>query len=204
VDCERTLDFHRWSSVPKSTLLFFALLILVSCSPSTRSLFFDIPPPKPEPVTTQAAETAAAVSPGASSAQAIPTNPADIETDRPPIEDTLDWSKALELLPKTARKQPDWSAALREGVIKPRALNPGDRDADFFKLDFYLRGKKEAFFPHSSHVAWMGCDSCHPAVFKYRDNEISMKAIKRGEYCGVCHGKNKVAFDVKDCNICHR
>ena len=195
------------SSALFSALLFFAGFTLVSCSPAAKSLFFDIPerPPEPEPVP----ESATTVQAEQARQQAIEdlsrlVHPADSKENRPPIEDASTWEEALALLPKDATGQPDWDTAVRDGVVMPRALDPADRDAGAFKLDFYLKGANpmfDAYFPHSSHLEWMGCDSCHPAVFKYRDNDMSMAAINQGEYCGACHGK--IAFPVTACKRCH-
>jgi c(7)-type cytochrome triheme protein len=132
------------------------------------------------------------------------THPADIEENRPAIENVSSWEEALEMLPKDAMGQPDWAAALRDGLIMPRAMDPDDRNAEVFKLDFFLKGANpmfDAWFPHSSHLQWMGCDSCHPAVFKYKDNDMSMATINQGQYCGACHGK--IAFPATNCKRCH-
>ena len=116
---------------------------------------------------------------------------------------SVDWLRGAKL-PVSAKGEPDWSAALREGIVRPRALDPSDRAVESFRLDFFMRAEKtkfDAWFPHSSHLQWMGCDSCHPAVFEYLDNEITMKQIRAGESCGACHGS--VAFSAKDCKRCH-
>jgi c(7)-type cytochrome triheme protein len=206
VDTERANKNQTGNSALKSALCLLVALIVGSCSLSTRQLFFDIPPPKPEDetkvpkvATTQKTNTA---EPGYSR----PVFPIDNESERPPIESKSDWEGALELLPKDAKGNPDWVAALENGVVRPRALDPADRNIEWFKLDFFLKAanpKFDAFFPHSAHVKWMGCDSCHPAVFKYRDNEMSMSAIRKGEYCGRCHGKNSVSFPANNCKRCH-
>ena len=189
-----------------SALFVFAGLALVSCSPAARSLFFDIPEPGPESENQVVAqpeepEPQSVIGP----AMSISTlHPADLENNRPEIEQAPNWEAALEMLPRDVMGQPDWAAALRDGVVMPRAMDPDDRNAGMFKLDFYLKGPNpmfDAFFPHSTHLQWMGCESCHPAVFKYRDNEISMAAINKGEYCGACHGK--VAFAATNCKRCH-
>ena len=191
-----------------SALFVFAGLALVSCSPAARSLFFDIPEPGPEPVAgPETTDQAGAQQQPPGSAPGLQTSPqhlADVEENRPPIEAALTWEEALEQLPKDDMGQPDWVAALRDGVIMPRAMDSDDRRAELFKLDFFLKGPNpmfDAYFPHSSHLQWTGCDSCHPAVFKYKDNEISMAAINQGQYCGTCHGK--VAFSLKQCKRCH-
>jgi len=200
----RTLVFKSTNSALKSALFFLGLLVLLSCSHTTRSLFFDIPPPKPEAKVVTESELASELQQSATQSAGYLSHPHDLETDRPPIEDTLDWAEALALLPQNKKGEPDWSAALREDIVKPRALDPADRAGDFFKLDFVIPAEKSkfnAYFPHSSHVVWMGCDSCHPSVFQFRENDITMKAIRKGEYCGACHGS--VAFSAKDCKRCH-
>jgi c(7)-type cytochrome triheme protein len=59
----------------------------------------------------------------------------------------------------------------------------------------------DASFPHSGHVDWVSCQSCHPAIYPYRDAEITMAEINQGESCGRCH--SKVAFPVSACGRCH-
>jgi c(7)-type cytochrome triheme protein len=198
----------KQTSAPIGALVVFLSVFFLACSHKSLSLFLDVPPPKSEPEVQESEESAqqgseqAQVSYGSNQWNSV--NPADLETDRPAIEDTLVWEEALELLPRNKKGEPDWSAALQEGIIKPRALDPADRMVEMFDLDFYIKADKpkfDAWFPHSSHLKWMGCNSCHSAVFKYRDNEITMKAIRKGEYCGACHGK--VAFTAKDCKRCH-
>ena len=202
----RTVPSKIESSALKSALLSVALLAIVSCSHSTRTLFFDIPPPKPQQgEQVQDKDTRPAAS-GLETDSRLTIDetafihPHDLEIDRPPIEEILIWEEALKLLPKDEKDNPDWVQAKKDEIIKPRALEPGDRNSSWFGLDFYLRSDKpkfEAYFPHSAHVALMGCDSCHPAIFRYRDNEITMKTMRKGENCGTCHGS--VAFSTKNC-----
>ncbi|NIQ97960.1 MAG: hypothetical protein GWN87_30205, partial [Desulfuromonadales bacterium] len=82
---------------------------------------------------------------------------------------------------------------------------------DIFKWDFYFAGpdpETDAYFPHSSHTEWLTCESCHPAIFPYRElgmdpsgrYGIVMDQIFEGEYCGKCHGT--VAFSLDSCNRC--
>ena len=188
-----------------SALFVFVGLTLISCSPAARSLFFDIPEPGSEPETVVQPEQQQQQPPGAGPfIQSSSSHPADLEENRPPIEEASTWEQALELLPKDSMGQPDWVAALRDGVVMPRAMDSDDRNAEVFKLDFFLKGANpmfDAFFPHSSHLQWMGCESCHPAVFKYKDNDISMATINQGQFCGACHGK--VAFPATNCKRCH-
>lgn len=205
--------FHsvRYTSAPIGALVVFTALFLAACSHKSLALFFDVPPPKPETVTADAeepaAEDSAQLSGDAGIVRGFGLHPADRTVNRPAIEDAETWEQALAMMPTspTSKKgEPDWSEALRQGIVEPRALEPSDRMGEFFKLDFFIKAKKakfDAWFPHSSHLAWMGCESCHPAVFKYADNEMTMKAMRGGEACGVCHGS--VAFTLKDCKRCH-
>jgi c(7)-type cytochrome triheme protein len=202
----RTFSTNKPNSALRSVLFFCVLVLTISCSSATRNLFFDIPPPEPEDESKAEPDSELmpeSQSPGAAGGLAL-YHPSDLEIDRPEIEDVMDWEQALELLPKDEKGNADWVAALRDGTIKPRALEPSDRAVESFRLDFFLKAKKpknDAFFPHSIHLEWMGCDSCHPAVFRYRDNEISMKTMRKGKFCGACHGS--VAFSAKACKRCH-
>jgi c(7)-type cytochrome triheme protein len=192
------------SNMMKITLLLLCTLLILSCSQKTLSLLFDIPDKDPNEIS-----SVEGVSLDAKSDSVVPTlvysgNPADSEEDRPPVENTLIWEEALEFLPADEAGAVNWMAALNDGVIKPRAADPADRQAEFFKLDFNLKGPNkmfDAWFPHSSHTAWLGCKNCHGNIFPYRNNEITMAAINQGQYCGTCHGS--VAFAATECKRCH-
>jgi c(7)-type cytochrome triheme protein len=193
------------SNVMKITLLLLCTLVIISCSQKTLSLFFDIPekdPDEAKPVEIEVQETISttSVTPGAF----YQVNAADSEENRPPIEDTLVWEEALGFLPVDANGKVDWVAALNDGVIKPQAAEPIDRQSEFFKLDFNLKGPNkmfDAWFPHSSHTKVLSCKNCHGKIFPYRNNEITMAAINQGQYCGACHGS--VAFAATECKRCH-
>jgi c(7)-type cytochrome triheme protein len=193
-------------------LLLPLFLALSSCSDETLSLFFDIPPPTEE----EKAERAAAKQQAAAATATRTVAPAVEEEQEPPpeIEAILDWEQASEMLPKDEIDEVDWSAALREGIIRPRAAlsGRGDPEANLFKWDFYFSGpdpESDAYFPHSEHTEWLTCESCHPAIFPYRelgmanseDHGIVMDEIFEGEYCGKCHGV--VAFVLDSCSRCH-
>jgi c(7)-type cytochrome triheme protein len=196
-------------------------LFAVSCSDENLSLFFDIPVPTEQEKAAEAAakqaeaEAAAAQSAAQAAARAGESAVAEEEGERPEIEAILDWAQASEMLPKDDIDEVDWMAALRDGVIKPRAAlsGPGNPDANIFKFDFYFAGpdpESDAFFPHSAHTEWLTCESCHPAIFRYRelglaeseDHGIIMDQLYEGEYCGKCHGT--VAFAVDSCSRCHK
>jgi c(7)-type cytochrome triheme protein len=185
------------------------LFIVISCSDETLSLFFDIPPPSEKPAPAPEPEPAPAA---ATAAPATVTAP---EGGPPPFESIFDWEQAYELLPKNeVDEEVDWMTALRQGTITPRGemSGPGNPESRLFKFDFFFAGpdpETDAYFPHSAHTEWLTCESCHPALFPYRELgmegsgsfSISMDRIFEGEYCGKCHGI--VAFELDYCNRCH-
>lgn len=197
--------------------MLLPFLFLVSCSDETLSLFFDITPQtEQEKAAEAAAKQAAATRAKAETATVRAGEPvvAEDEGERPEIEAILDWAQASEMLPRDDIDEVDWMAALRQGIINPRAqiMGQGDPQARLFKFDFYFAGpdpESDAFFPHSSHTEWLTCESCHPAIFPYRDlglagsedYAITMDQVFEGEYCGKCHGA--VAFALDSCNRCH-
>ncbi len=196
-------------------ILLLPLFLAISCSSETLSLFFDIPPPTEAEIAAKAAPKQAPAAPSAT-AQTGASPVAIIEEagERPPIEAISNWAEASALLPKDDMDEVDWSAALRDGTIKPRAKISGyaDPEAKIFGWDFFFAAEdpeSDAFFPHSEHTEWLTCKSCHPSLFPYRElgtdgsdkHSISMDRVFEGEYCGKCHGS--VAFALDSCNRCH-
>ena len=188
-------------------LLFLLLLPIISCSTSTRQLFFDIPPPSEHEQAEQARQEAAQSE--AMSREAANGNGgmavAEDNLPTPMAEEHLSWERLQEELPQHELGGVDWNAALEEGLIRPRTgADPKAKDAAAFKYDFIIEGKKpkfDAIFPHSAHTGFLGCENCHTALFPYRRNPAKMKAMRKGESCGACHGK--VAFSLKQCKRCH-
>lgn len=122
------------------------------------------------------------------------------------IESVSDPDSVLKLLPRDNAGYIDWVAAVRLGIVRPRATVGGGagRSRQGFAFDFYFESDMpmfEAYFPHSAHVQWLDCNSCHPALYPYRGAEITMAQINAGESCGSCHGS--VAFPADDCERCH-
>jgi len=193
-------------------LVFVALLIMgfaASCSTTARQLFFDIPPPaaeKPEDLSLQAIDADASTGQQADP-KALLAAAADDGSPRPAIEDVQSWEEALEILPKDYKGKADWTAALEQGVVRPRGGDdPLSVYAAIFKYDFIMEAEKpknEAYFPHSAHTEWLGCKNCHTSIYPYKRNPATMKEIKKGESCGTCHGKENVAFSLKACKRCH-
>lgn len=129
----------------------------------------------------------------------------DLKPDREPT----DWAALRDQLPKDDDGVVDWVKALQAKLIKPKpGIKPGAEDQDIEDNDVELVPKSDpdmkVVFRHSTHTAWLVCDNCHDAIFKARKgaNQMTMKQIKAGEYCGRCHGK--VAFDLNQgCSRCH-
>jgi c(7)-type cytochrome triheme protein len=189
-------------------LLFFCISISVACSTSSKQLFFDIPPADPQKEAEQArqaAELEAATTPKDKSTQSSMFGVLDDGQPRPPIESIGTWEEALELLPKDYKKKADWSAALKQGVVRPRpGADPKTVLATAFKYDFIIasdKPKNEGYFPHSAHTEWLSCNNCHMSIYPYKRNPASMKEMRAGASCGTCHGK--VAFSLKQCKRCH-
>lgn len=100
----------------------------------------------------------------------------------------------------------NWVEAVRGGYVEPRtAVKPGIA-MNVVNMDVLMQqtaSMPQVKFPHKAHTEWLGCNNCHPAIFlpQKDGNPVSMYAILKGEFCGVCHGK--VAFPVTDCWRCH-
>jgi c(7)-type cytochrome triheme protein len=102
----------------------------------------------------------------------------------------------------------DWSAALRDGVIKPVNTLQGNYQPLPFDKKLVLAAEMfnipAAVFPHEAHTAWLDCANCHPDIFnikKKTTEHFSMSRILKSQFCGVCH--LKVAFPLDDCGRCH-
>lgn len=184
---------HRRAHVGVTLVAVVALA--VACR-SAASVILDLPPQ----TETQAPRTRTAAGQAAliGSVQ---------DTARPPAERSLDPDSVLALLPRDAGGNVDWVGAVRSGTVRPRRSLPGRGvrpSMEGFALDFYLEGPDrmfDAIFPHSSHVMWLDCEGCHPAVFRFLHKSTSMEAINQGEACGQCHGP--VAFPATQCFRCH-
>jgi c(7)-type cytochrome triheme protein len=190
-------------------LFFFCFLITISCSTSTKQLFFDIPPPSRQELAEQArlvAELEAVDAPEQESSGFPGFGQID-DQPRPEIDSIDDWERVLEMLPKDYKKKADWSAALEQGIVRPRTgADPSTQFASIFQWDFIIEAEKpknEAYFPHSAHTKWLGCKNCHMSIYPYKRNPATMKEMKAGASCGTCHGKDNVAFSLKQCKRCH-
>ncbi len=169
------------------------------------SLLFDVPPRKPESTATeQLSTTESGLLTAGNKSPSLAFTP-DPNADRPALEAVLDWEEAKSMLPQDYKRKTDWSAALNQGLIRPRTgVDASAHEAAAFKYDFFIpaeKPKNEAYFPHSAHTVWLGCKNCHASLYRYKRNPSSMKQMKKGASCGACHGG--VAFSLKQCKRCH-
>lgn len=131
------------------------------------------------------------------------------EKEERPVENAETWEEAAKLLPKDAAGDVDWGQAVSDGTIAPRpGPDPKAVERPVMDMNVVLGAKKFLLvtFPHAVHTRWIACESCHPAIFPLtRDVPrpvITLAAIQKGEYCGVCHGS--VAFGLEGrCAKCH-
>ena len=130
-------------------LLLFCLLVTVSCSTSTRRLFFDIPAPSAEQLAQEArkeatreAELTAANNQVGDKKDSL-SGATDDNQPRPAIESLLNWEQVLETLPKDYKKKADWAAAIEQGLVRPRTgADPRAKLAASFKYDFIIGAEK--------------------------------------------------------------
>jgi len=123
-----------------------------------------------------------------------------------------------ESLPRDEENKVDWEKATREGLIEPLASIDANSGEEFI-MDFKVVIKfndmliKDVVFSHAIHTYWLNCNSCHPRLFKpeIAANRMTMKEIREGKYCGLCHGMVAFPTNVIDapnfranCLRCHR
>jgi len=173
--------------------ILLATALWAGCS-TVAAVLLDLP--EPQPASEHATETASSRVPVATEREPLP------------IELLTDPDSILELLPRDEAGGVDWVAAIRNGTIDPKWTASADSivaKQEGFAFDISLKGPNPMFdaaFPHSVHVAWVACPSCHGEIFPYKGDPITMGAVNAGEACGRCHGR--VAFAVSTCVRCHR
>lgn len=130
----------------------------------------------------------------------------------PPANRKLkDLPPALRGFPKDKFGYPDWTAAVKQEILRPRdTIIEGASDASQFDQDIIFeindRLMADVRFSHTVHTFWLSCKICHPSIFIDRRgaNKFTMYDVWQGKYCGRCHGK--VAFQPKgfeNCQRCH-
>ncbi|MBI5749046.1 MAG: hypothetical protein HZA00_07955 [Nitrospinae bacterium] len=120
---------------------------------------------------------------------------------------------ALREFPKDSFGYPDWSMAVKRGIINPLDSIKGERvkkEQEEFNQDIIFqindRMMANVRFPHSVHNYWLSCKVCHPAIFiaKRGGNDFGMTDIWNGKFCGRCHGKVSYApKGFENCIRCH-
>ncbi len=135
-------------------------------------------------------------------------------------EDNVDWSEALRqglIRPRTGSDpRTILMTTFQWDFIIPAAVDEDeDEDEDEDKDEDEDEDEDEddeeegegheddAYFPHSAHTQWLSCKNCHMTIYPLRRNPATMKEMKKGKSCGVCHGRDKVAFSLKACDRCH-
>ncbi len=121
---------------------------------------------------------------------------------------------AFDALPKDETGQINWVKAYNQGLIRPRSsltkIEEDEGHEGFYNNLIFMQVKvhlmADVVFPHGMHTYWLNCNSCHPKPFKEAKggNNIQMKEIFDGQWCGKCHGT--VAFTpaaYTNCRRCH-
>ncbi len=138
--------------------------------------------------------------------QAAPTE----KEEQRPVEKADTWEEAAKVLPRDPAGGVDWVQAVTAGTISPRpGPDPKAPERAVMEMDVALGSTpiSSVRYPHAAHTRWLSCENCHPAIFPLgRHTEppiITMAKIRKGEYCGACHGR--VAFSVEGrCARCHK
>jgi len=115
-------------------------------------------------------------------------------------------TEALADFPTNRRNEIDWVAALRQGLIAPRASVDGTEQMAPLDMDIIMTDTAAmpyVRFPHQTHTELLACENCHTEIFEpvNNGNPITMGKILNGEYCGRCH--DRVAFSLFVCENCH-
>lgn len=147
-----------------------------------------------------------------------PAEPAPVAQEIPPASDGIhdveslgtallqNPVEAMANFPRDRRGQVDWSKALAQKLIEPRADLSGEGKMEVMDLNIIMRGTRSmpyVRFPHKAHTEWLDCGNCHPAIFvpSAGANPMDMGQVLGGEYCGICH--DRVAFSLFVCERCH-
>jgi len=114
-------------------------------------------------------------------------------------------------MPLDEAESVDWEEAARRRLVRPQGSLDGrpparasmrlDRDLEIVPAGSWMA---KVTFSHRRHVAWNGCELCHPEIFPSTRRgtvKFAMADLAAGRYCGVCHGK--VAFPLSSCARCH-
>lgn len=129
-----------------------------------------------------------------------------------------DFVRLFATLPRDEENKVDWERAVDDGLIAPSAsIDDSDVEEQIMDLRVVIKFNdmliKDVVFSHEIHTFWLNCESCHPKVFipEVAANSMTMKEIRDGKYCGLCHGAVAFPTNVIDapnfranCLRCHR
>lgn len=102
----------------------------------------------------------------------------------------------------------NWTEALEEGLINPRASLQNGAKFKVLNQDIIMTKTAQTpwvLFPHRQHTDWLDCENCHEELFASKPgatlSKNNMFTILSGGSCGLCHGA--VAFPLTECRRCH-
>jgi c(7)-type cytochrome triheme protein len=101
-----------------------------------------------------------------------------------------------------------WVKAIEAKQVMPKpGITPDVKDDEATDLDVELDAsgpENKALFPHKAHTLWMGCTTCHTALFEMEKGKakMTMAGMGEGRWCGACHGK-VAAPELTSCPACH-
>jgi len=94
-------------------------------------------------------------------------------------------------------------------VVLATMLQSARSNAEYGDVILNNRSEKEGvrpvIFPHWFHRIRFRCKVCHGELgFEMRvgANDVSMKEISEGKFCGMCHD-GRIAWSAENCDLCH-
>jgi len=106
-----------------------------------------------------------------------------------------------------------WVFSLMVLVVVGLLLNEAPVQADGGPGKIVFKDTKSfapAPFNHDTHKkAGTSCGDCHDTLFKKKagstdeGNALTMKALRKGKYCGSCHNGKQAFSASKNCKKCH-
>ncbi len=96
-------------------------------------------------------------------------------------------------------------------VLNPIFIQPVAAEEDGGNILFKDTKKlRHVLFSHQKHKkAENKCEDCHPKIFKKergssdKGNAITMKVLRKGQFCGQCHNGKKAFKVMSKCKKCH-
>lgn len=125
----------------------------------------------------------------------------------PDLPPPTDWKGIYAGLPR-GEDGVAWVKAIEAKAITPKpGIAPDAKDEEPTDLDVELDAsgaETKALFPHKAHTLWMGCTSCHTALFEMEKGKakMTMAGMGEGQWCGACHGKVALP-ELTSCPACH-